>query len=178
MLKEFRPAILFLLKFGLFFGVLSVAYSFWVKSYTGQPDPVTSVVSDHTVFLLELAGYEVYQLPTDDESSNTIYINDTSTVRVFEGCNGVAVFILFISFLAAFKLNLQTLLFALFGGIIIHVANLFRIAGLAWIAIFKPELMYFTHKYIFTLILYAVVFGLWVVFVRKWGLKKTTTNPA
>lgn len=177
MLKEFRPAILFLVKFGLVFGVLSAVYSYWIKTYKGEPDPVTQLVSDHTVTLMRWSGMNVKQEPTAEESSTTIFIDDFSAVRVFEGCNGVAVFILFIAFLFAFRLSGFTFVFAAAGGLLIHFFNLFRIAGLAWIAVFRPEYMYFTHKYLFTLILYAVVFVLWVVFVRNWtavGVKKNT----
>lgn len=176
MLKEFRPALLFLLKFGLIFGVLSGIYSYWIKSYEGEPDPITQVVSDHTVGLLRIAGFAASQEPTVQESSTTLFIHDRAAVRVFEGCNGVAVFILFIAFLFAFRIRARTVVFALVGGIIIHLFNLLRIAGLAWIAVFRPEYMYFTHKYLFTLILYAVVFILWILFVRHWtyNLRKST----
>jgi len=171
MLKEFRPALLFLLKFGVVFGVLSGVYSFWIKTFQGEPDPITQIVSDHTVSVMRIVGFDVRQEPTAEESSTTIFIDNLAAVRVFEGCNGVAVFILFIAFIFAFRLGWSTVLYALAGGVVIHLFNLFRIGGLAWIAVFRPEYMYFTHKYLFTLILYAVVFALWVLFARKWGMR-------
>lgn len=176
MLKEFRPAILFLVKFGVVFGLLSGVYSYWIKTFKGEPDPITQLVSDHTVKVMTWMGFDVHQEPTVEESSSTIFIDGNSAVRVFEGCNGIAVFILFIAFIFAFRASWNTAMYAVFGGLVIHFFNLFRIGGLAWIAVFRPEYMYFTHKYLFTLILYAVVFGLWVIYVRKWGreVKKRT----
>lgn len=167
MWKENRTTILFLLKFGLFFGGLSALYSSWIDTYNEAPDPMTQWVSSRTVSLMNLVGFEVYDGLTPEEVSTTIYLDNQSSIRVFEGCNGIAVFILFLSFIWAFDSRWQTVIYSAVGVVIIHLTNLVRLAGLTWISVHRPEMMYFTHKYLFTLVIYAVVFGIWVIFVRN-----------
>lgn len=91
-----------------------------------------------------------------------------SILEVYEGCNGLNIMIIFVAFIVAFgPLNRSTLWFVPAGLMIIHVMNLLRIGLLFFVAKDLPDMMYFTHKYLFTASLYIVIFALWWFWVRK-----------
>jgi exosortase/archaeosortase family protein len=80
--------------------------------------------------------------------------------------------IIFVAFLVAFGPMRKALLwFIPVGLLIIHGINLARIALLFWVSLYMPDFMYFTHKYLFTAILYVVVFLLWIGWVKRFALK-------
>jgi exosortase/archaeosortase family protein len=58
------------------------------------------------------------------------------------------------------------------GLLIIHVVNLARIGLLFFVAEYQPDFMYFTHKYFFTAILYIIIFLLWMIWVKRFSLRK------
>jgi len=125
-------------------------------------------VSGQSSNILTSIGYDSSTVPVDNEPKIAITNNGKTVINIFEGCNGINIMILFLAFVVAFKGNLRnTLWFIPIGVIFIHLANLGRITMLYWVAQEKPDFMYFTHKYIFTAVIYLAVFFLWTL----WGVR-------
>ena len=85
--------------------------------------------------------------------------------------------ILFVAFVVAFSGKLKTtVLFLIFGIIIIHVLNVIRIAMLCVLLQKYPAQEEILHGVVFPLFIYGVVFGLWVIWVNKFSTyaKETT----
>lgn len=172
MWQEFKPTILFLVKFGVTYGVLTLLYGWYVSSFNEHDPPrtdgVTQVVSAQTTTLLNALGYEAHQQQHPTEQSILVTVDGIESVRIFEGCNGVSMFILFTAFVIAFKgYWRRTLWFIPAGLVFIHLSNLGRLVALSLISIHYPQHMYFFHKYGFTIIIYVAVFLLWVIWVGK-----------
>jgi exosortase family protein XrtF len=84
--------------------------------------------------------------------------------------------ILFVSFVVAFTGRWkQTLLFILFGLLLIHLLNISRIALLSVALCHYPEQEQLLHAVIFPFIIYGVVFLLWVIWVNKFSLHANKT---
>lgn len=168
--SEFRPTILFLVKFVGIYLVGNLLYGLFITSFEPKPDPVTHVVSEQTAFVLNVCGYHV--VAEDDERKPTTDINYLGRTRlsVFEGCNGINTMIIFVAFLLAFgPISKNLLWFIPTGLLIIHLMNLVRITLLFFVSEYLPNAMYFTHKYFFTAILYVVIFVLWVWWVKRYS---------
>ena len=91
----------------------------------------------------------------------------TTVLRVFEGCNGLNVMIVFASFIIAFGGRIKSILtFLLVGFFLLHIFNLLRIVLLYYTALYRPLFFYYFHKYFFTAVLYLAVFGLWIMWTR------------
>ena len=75
---------------------------------------------------------------------------------------------LFIAFIVAFASGLKrTLLYIVFGSLIIYLVNIIRIAVIV-VAIYKfPELEGVLHNIIFPSIIYGITFLLWFFWVQK-----------
>jgi exosortase family protein XrtF len=166
--NEFKPAILFLLRFGVTFVVLSLVYGFWVEGYKEVADPITRNVAGQVRAILSWFYEGVISTPRMGDPSMDIHINGKYSISVFEGCNGAAIFNLFISFLAGFWGGFKKLIwFGLAGFIIIHIANLLRLLLLAQMALTDSPFFHFTHKYLFTLSIYTIVIVLWYFWMNK-----------
>ncbi len=168
LLKEFGPSIWFLVRFLGIYLVGSLLYGLYVNSYVPEPDPVTIFVSEQTSQVLSWFGEENKTLVQGHKTGVLIYNNDRSVLSVYEGCNGLNVFIIFVGFLLAYGRPKKALLwFIPLGLILIHLFNLARIALLYNVTLYYPDYTYFTHKYLFTAIIYGAVFLIWMWWVVK-----------
>ncbi len=173
-MKDQRAILFFLLKFIGLYIVLNTIYGLWIERYDPMPDPLTRIVTDQTAALLSLAEDNI----TVGEAVNSPFVpirqDNKTVVSVFEGCNSLNVMIVFISFLVAYTGTLKKSL--IFGGVgiaLIYLFNLFRVGLLFFIAKYYPNNLYFFHKYLFTGLLYALVFFLWYFWVKRiWPEKK------
>ncbi len=182
MIKEFKPALLFLLKFlGIYiFG--NIAYGFYIDQYYPQSDPTTKWISNQVSAIISATGTAVQASPSQDKATVLLIeklTNDT-IINIFEGCNGINVAIVFLAFLVAYQGTLKhTIVFAFAGLIVIHIFNLARILLLFQQAKDHSPYFYYVHKYFFTAILYLVVVVLWWLWISKFnGLKNDHSRQA
>lgn len=165
LIRENRGVLFFLLRFLGAFGVLSLSYAVWIDSYGSLADPFSWVVGEHLNILFG-GNLGLSQFP--GQAAIEVNYQGSTAVSLFEGCNGMAVMILFFSFVFAFKGRWKDLIwFVPMGFAIIHLFNLGRLALLIKLASDNSPLFHFMHKYLFSLIIYAAVFGLWVLWVRQ-----------
>ncbi len=119
-----------------------------------------------TSIILELLGYTVFMY------ADAVGIDGTHGVLIGAPCNGLSLFALFAGFIIIFPGKLKHKLFFIpIGILIIHVVNIFRLVGLALVVQYKPESLEFNHKYTFTVIVYAIIFMMWIVWVNKFATK-------
>tara|TARA_R110002049_G_scaffold309051_3_gene516229 strand:+ start:14372 stop:14854 length:483 start_codon:yes stop_codon:yes gene_type:complete len=156
---------------------LSVAYKFYLDFSDGSkfyPDYFTNLVANQSKNLLNDIGYSVQVLPHPDEPSMKLIVNNKYLARVIEGCNGISVIILFISFVIAFSGKLKTtILYILAGSVLIYVVNLSRIVILSVGLYHYPWRENILHTVVFPGIIYGMVFLLWMFWVNRFSnLKK------
>ena len=179
MLKEFKPTIFFLLKFIGFYLATNFLYGLYVESYAPQADPVTHWVTDQTSACLNVIGQHTTIQPENGGQNVLLMEGMREVLAVFEGCNGINVFIVFAAFVVSFgRPGRKALWFVPVGIVIIHFSNIGRIGLLYFVTEHMPGFMYFAHKYLFTAVIYLVVFILWYLWVSK--IRKTfeTNSPA
>lgn len=175
-IREFKPTILFLVKFIGLYLVANLVYGFYVSAYLPGPDSATRVVTDQTSSILNVCGWSTTTLDSTTKPITELSEGSRKVLAVYEGCNGINVMIIFVAFLVAFgPLNRVLLWFIPAGLLILHLANLLRISILFWVSIYQPDFMYFMHKYLFTAFLYVIVFVLWIFWVRKFSKSTVKT---
>ena len=167
--KENKPALKFL---GLFLGVYligNVLYGLFIEWNYPASDAITNIVSHQSSWLInQWRGHETMALQSSTGPIVLIVENSNTILRIFEGCNGINVMIVFVAFIIAFGgVSKQGALFMMCGVIAIHMANLLRIALLFWVAKNHEMYFYYIHKYVFTAALYVIVLLLWLVWVSR-----------
>ena len=151
LLKENKPALLFLLTFVGLYLALNTLYGFYVTSFLPQPDPITIFVSKQVAGCLSVADPSISCSVIQGSRYVPIRNVERTVISVFEGCNGINVMIVFASFLIAFGGKArQILVFLLMGCLILHLVNLLRLTLLYLTAIHRPLFFYYFHKYFFT----------------------------
>ena len=104
------------------------------------------------------------------EPAINLFYNQRHMARIIEGCNGLSVIILFISFVIAFSGKIKpTVLFIIGGSLLIHILNVGRIALLCILMYYFPEQEHLLHGVVFPLFIYGVVFLLWIIWVNKFS---------
>jgi exosortase family protein XrtF len=173
--EEFKPTIFFLIKFLGFYLVMNMCYGLYVTSYDPSTDPVTRWSTEQTAQMLLVTNHQIEVRDHDKKATTALRYKNRSIVSVYEGCNGVNIIIIFLGFLFAFGPYSKKLIWFIPAGILmIHFFNLVRIGGLFLITLYKPTWLYFTHKYLFTAFIYAIVFFLWLWWVRMASKNKAS----
>lgn len=179
LLKDFKPALMFLAKFLAVYLVGNIVYGIFIESFGPEADPVTRVVTAQTSALLNATGYDSAVGNIAGTRKVGLYQSGELVLNVFEGCNGINVMIVFMAFLVAFGGRLVPFLVYLPAGLlIIHVFNLLRIYLLFYLVANDSDQFYYYHKYVFTASLYGVVFGLWALWIYRFHEKRNAEVAA
>jgi exosortase family protein XrtF len=167
----YKPFLLFLGTFFFTYIVLAFIYQFFLDTFeSNKVDAITRLVAQNTETVLSVFDKSVFIKEDSKESFFTLYLHQKELVRIVEGCNGISLIILFISFVVAFSGNLKnTLLFILGGSLLIYIINVLRIAVLSVLIYSFPSQLHLLHGVLFPLISYSIVFILWVVWVNKFS---------
>jgi len=178
-IERFKPALNFMSRFLIVYVVGNLTYGWFVYYYHPQPDPATIAVTRQSVLLINWLQKKDETEILIQDSRVAIVQNNDIIVRVFEGCNGLNVIIVFLSFIVAFSGQKKSILgFLAVGIIIIHLINLGRIVLLYYLAKIESSYFYYFHKYIFTSAIYAFVFLLWVTWIYKTNAGRQAIHKA
>jgi exosortase family protein XrtF len=173
LIVKYRLVIKFILTFLLVYGFLSLAYNFYLDASKGSlyyPDYITNLVANQSKNLLENFGYSTQVIPHPNEPSMKLILEGKYLARVIEGCNGMSIIILFVSFIVAFSGKIKTtVLYLLSGSVILYVVNLLRIVILSIGLYHYPWRKEELHTVIFPAIIYGMVFLLWMFWVNRFS---------
>ena len=147
----------------LFFGWF-VLYDIWLFSLD---EILTIKIAEASGWLLNGMGYDVSVLHT------TIAISNQKLVYVGAACNAMVLMAIFTGFIIAYPGPIERkLVYIPFGIILINMVNILRVTLLAMNALIYSQTLSFNHKYTFTLIVYAFIFGLWMLWVKKISIQR------
>lgn len=133
--------------------------------------PITNIVAKHAQKVCEFLGYDIKTSQNFSELSIAFEVNGNYVANIVEGCSSVGVMILFLAFIIAFSGKFKTtILFGIFGLILIYITNIFRIVLMTLAIYHYPEYQNILHDIVFPGIIYGMVFLLWVIWVRKFAI--------
>ena len=173
-LIQFKPFLIFLAKFALTYLALTLIYGHYLSHFNKKKievDGYTRLVANQSLKVLSVFDSNSYTLPNLEEASVKMYYHNKWVSRIIEGCNGLSIIILFVSFVMAFSGKFKhTLSFIFLGSLLIHIFNVVRIALLCTAIFYFPQYEHLLHVVIFPLFIYGVVFLLWVIWVNNYSL--------
>lgn len=154
----------FLLRAVILIVCWELLYNFLLKP-AGVPD-------DQLTQLVQWGAVRVLSVFYSDVSSyqNLIMINGEKVVSIARQCNGLELIVLYIGFMFCLPSSWKKMLaFGIVGTLVIYILNIFRTAGLAAMYAHQHSMTDFAHHYLFKIIIYAVVFAGWVLYMKKPG---------
>lgn len=97
-----------------------------------------------------------------------ITIEHKKVIAVGDPCNALEIYVLYISFLFCFPGSVKRrLLFVLAGIPYIYVINVIRVVLITYLNIYHKRWVDISHHYIFTIVVYLLVFYLWMLYTKK-----------
>lgn len=180
-MRKNKAVIVFLVKFFATYFILFGAYSFYLNKTQQKTDvfvcsPITETVANHIYKVSKMLGYNAEIEQHTEELSIKFILNGNYVSRIVEGCTSVSVIILFLSFIVAFSGSLRnTILFGLFGSILIYIVNILRVIALSILYYKFPEYQSILHDLLFPAVIYGLTFVLWITWVKYFSnLNKKT----
>ncbi|MCG8386780.1 MAG: exosortase/archaeosortase family protein [Cytophagales bacterium] len=165
---NYQKAIKFIIKFLAIYFVLYILDLTWIKNNFPKTIFFTDLVAYQSKWMLGIFS-ETVQL-TWDENYPKIYLSNSerTVLAIFAGCNGVSVYIVFLSFaLAFFRPSVKLFLFVLLALIVLNFSNVFRALSLYYISLNMPGHLYFYHKYVFNVVIFLEVVALCYYATKK-----------
>ncbi len=170
---------LFLGKFLLTYLLLTFLYECYLGQFDAKKfevDSVTQLVAKQTKNLMLFFNYEAEIIQNTGQPAINMFYNQRFMARIIEGCNGLSVIILFVSFVIAFSGKIKaTILYIIGGSLLIYILNVARIALLCILMYYFPKQEHVLHGVFFPLFIYGVVFLLWIIWVNKFSKYATKT---
>ncbi|AHM58654.1 Transmembrane exosortase (Exosortase_EpsH) [Flammeovirgaceae bacterium 311] len=154
----------------------------WFVVYEGflrtlqQPDTfLTQITAGAGALSLNLLGYNIEAAKVAEGSE--LFLDNEPLLLIASNCNGLIVFALFAAFILIFPKNWsKKLLFIPAGVMLLFLLNVLRVTSLSLIQIYHAEWLEFNHKYSFTILMYAAVFGLWMLWVKKFATPSSSSK--
>ncbi|WP_115811981.1 exosortase family protein XrtF [Flavobacterium aquicola] len=168
---EYKPFLVFLASFFGSYIVLTFLYQIFLNGFENNTvDTITKAVAQNTQKIISYFFMRIQDEIVVNEPFVRMYFQNEYIVRIVEGCNGISVIILFISFIIAFSGSLKNTLLFIFGGaLLIYILNVLRIAVLIVAMYYFPEKKHLLHSVLFPAVIYGAVFILWFIWVNKFS---------
>jgi exosortase/archaeosortase family protein len=128
--------------------------------------------------LLARAGYNLLNIfgYVSCIDGSSICVRSTSTVIIGRGCNGFDIYCIFASFIILFPgVWWKKIIYIIFGIAVIFISNIMRVTFLAIDRYYDYKVFYYNHKYTYVFVVYAIVFGLWVLWITKFTKKNVVS---
>jgi len=161
-------------KIQLVFGGLAL-YALWHFGYenylaldrgeTGLDWHINRFLGLETATWFSMFGYET-KVVNFQIYPHLMYLDNLPIISIDTACNGLPMLYLFSAFVLIYPGTWKRkAIFIPAGLLIIHLLNVVRIISLSYISIYSPDYFYFNHKYLFQIIVYALVITLWFFWV-------------
>jgi exosortase family protein XrtF len=146
-------------------------YEFYLHTQTSFDQIVINSLVESADWTLRMIGYETTNFSSVDiEFHEHIGILGYNGLTIGAPCDGVILYALFIIFIVAFPGPLKhKLWFIPVGAFTVFYVNVIRIVALAIIMSINEEWLAFNHDYTFTILVYAYVFALWMIWVKQFS---------
>ena len=179
--NKFPPAIRsFLLRALIIFVLWKCIYGFFLEPNRTLDNSLTMKVGGDVAWVLKkLKSSQDYQAEARIDEKwfegrlyaapvTRIEYKGKKLMHIADGCNGLELFVLYLGFIFILPASLKRkFAFGIAGIFIIHIINVLRCVGLAFVAIHWRDHFEFAHHYLFKAVVYGIVFLLWVKFTDK-----------
>ncbi|WP_310391390.1 exosortase X [Hymenobacter sp.] len=156
---------------GWFFG-----YEQWLARDGRLDAALCAHITKVSVAALHALGFDAAVAAANDR---LVTMNGQSAVIVGVPCNGLVLYALFTGFVLAFPGPWRRKLWFIPAGIgLIWCLNILRVAALAINHHYAHQSLDFNHHYTFTFVVYACIFGLWMLWARRLAVPARPALPA
>lgn len=165
---------------GIFLLKLLGMYILWFVLHDQFLVPKTTVVYNFICFQAKVSAIILNHLPLPDvyEANQNFIIRDGHRIlSIGSECSGMILFAVFAGFIIAFPGNVNSKIwFIPLGILVILIFNILRIMLLALNRLYFNSIFSFNHHVTFTYGFYAIIFGLWMIWMKYFRKVNETEN--
>lgn len=155
----------FLLVAAAMYLVWFLGYEQWLAPDGRLDAALCSNIASSSVAVLQTLRFPAALAP---HVPQLVLMNGQSSVIVGVPCNGLVLYALFAGFVLAFPGPwVRKVWFIPVGMLLIWLLNVLRVAALAINQHYSHQTVDFNHHYTFTFVVYACIFGLWMLWARR-----------
>lgn len=164
----------FLLKVLVLLVVWKSLYVFLLAPARVPDGALTNLTSQTTAWTLRLF-YDDIRVHNDLKQKRVhMFLGEKLVVDIADPCNALELYILYIGFLICMPANIKRqIVFGLLGVVAIFTANVLRCTALFWFHLERQTYFDYVHKYVFTLVVYGIIFLCWMLYTRTDAPKKS-----
>ena len=101
-------------------------------------------------------------------SCSQLVQNGSPVFGIFDVCNGIDLMFIYVGIIMLLPYSFKRkLIFSIGGVLAIIFANVIRISALYFIYVYQRSAFNFSHHYLFTLLMYVLIFYGWMLFIKK-----------
>ncbi len=133
---------------------------------------LTNLIGNGTIVFVNLISKSgvkaAYSMESKFEPEAMLVRNNHVILRIGDACNGLELMLIYAGVIALLpgdnKLKTKHIIL---GIIALIITNMLRCAGLEWVYEFYRPMFETTHHYLFTLVMYIIIFYGWVKYINK-----------
>ncbi len=171
--ESLGPAQKFIVKSLLSVGIWKLLYTYILHPIRFPDQLLTRIVAIGATFIINLISASKGVVSWMDvkyvgDSGVSLYRNKRIIITVGDTCNGLELMLIYVGVIAFLPGKKETkYAFISIGLLTLILVNMLRCVGLQWI--YENYRPYFetTHHYVFTLVMYVIIFIFWVKYLNK-----------
>ncbi|MEN9571439.1 MAG: hypothetical protein RL172_2670 [Bacteroidota bacterium] len=148
-----------------------VLYNLLLKPGRVIDRPLTNAITAASVkFINLLPGNESLTWVEDQQNENRNFLvkEGKNVMGIMDACNGIDLMFIYVGVIILLPVSAKRKLYFSAGGIVaIILADILRVASLYYIYVYYRSAFHFSHHYFFTILMYAMIFYGWLLFIKK-----------
>jgi exosortase/archaeosortase family protein len=166
------PALQFLIKSVVCVIAWRLLYVYILQPLTFPDRILTRIVGEGTIFFINLFSNHslnrAYCVESRHGGEVILLRNNHSILRIGDACNGLELMLIYAGVIALLPgSNQKKFIYISLGFVVLIITNMLRCAGLEWVYEFYRPLFETTHHYLFTLVMYVLIFSGWALYINK-----------
>ena len=173
-----RQMRLFVLRLAIVIVVWKVLYIFFLQPIRIPDAFLTHVLSSSVVFtlksILRIVPDAKWVLDSHFPADN-ILSNGRTILDIYDACNGLDLYLIYLTFVLLLPYTRKRkITFSFIGIAAIFIGNIIRCIWLYWIYVYHRDMFDINHHYIFSIMMYLIILGCWLLFIKKGRLHETS----
>jgi exosortase/archaeosortase family protein len=165
----------FFIRLSVLFTLWFFVYGLFLRPARVIDKPVTNIITISVVkcinFLSPSTAPVSWAADPNKNGRNFLTVNNKEVFGIWDVCNGVDLMFIYISIIALLPYPAKRKIIFSIGGIVaIILGNIIRVCSLYFIYVYQKSAFDFSHHYLFTILMYVLIFYGWLIFIKK---KKT-----
>lgn len=166
-----REILFFFIKLSLLVSIWFIVYGLLLAPGRIIDRPVTNIIAATVAKCINIVrpgSAPITWIPLTNDSGSFLIQNGKKAFGIWDTCNGIDLMFIYVGVIVLLPFSVKRKIVFSIGGIIaIIIANIIRVFLLYMIFIYRKSAFDFSHHYLFTLLMYVLIFYGWLLFTKK-----------